>query len=240
MGHAIYHPSLVRTPHAPTLQTLGRRDEEEPTPPRSWRIKGGNDFRNGKQQTWGAVCSQPGPSGQTHTAHPPLRCGTRVKRALRPALGSLPAQGAHEPAPRGLQASLCPQAGPAKHLPSELCLGGPCAHGPRAPRGQSLPGSTLSAEGFVQHQSTFQPVPQSWAKPQGCAHSSRRSPPDTGTPGAVTACVEAADAECQGVVWPHSVTLGRVGPLWASFPTSLGTGLGSQGPTPHTYISMTL
>lgn len=101
-------------------------------------------------------------------------------------------------------------------------------------------GSTLSAEGFVQHQSTFQPVPQSWAKPQGSAHSSSRSPPDTGTPGAVTACVEAADAECQGVVWPHSVTLGRVGPLWASFPTSLGTGLGSQGPTPHTYISMTL
>lgn len=138
----VYHPSLVGTAHAPTLQTLGRRDEEEPMPPRSWRIKGGNDFRNGKQQTWGAVCSQPGPSGQTHAAHPPLRCGTRVKHALRPALGSLPAQGAHEPAPRGLQASLCPQAGPAKHLPSELCLGGPCAHGPRAPRGQSLPGST--------------------------------------------------------------------------------------------------
>lgn len=97
-------------------------------------------------------------------------------------------------------------------------------------------GSTLGAEGFVQHQSTFQHAPQSRASPRGSAHSSSRSPLDTGTPGAVTAHMEAADAECQGVVWPHGVTLGRAGPLWASFPTSLGTGLGSQGPPTHLHF----
>lgn len=84
----VYHPSSMGTPRAPTLQTPRRRGDEEPTPPRSWRIKGGNDLENGKRLTGRSVCSQPGPGGQTHAARPPLQRRTGVKRAPRPALGT--------------------------------------------------------------------------------------------------------------------------------------------------------